>query len=330
MATSRELTLTAGAADAGDRLDRVLSRNFSDVSRARFQGLIADGRVRVNGTTIVEARHRVKPGARIEVLVPAPAAARPQAEEIPLAILYEDREVIVIDKPAGLVVHPAPGHWGGTLVNALIAHCGDSLSGIGGERRPGIVHRLDRNTSGLMVAAKNDRAHRSLSEQFAQHGRDGRLERAYLAIVWGKPARSRGSISAPIGRKPSNRQKMAVRPDRGRTAITHYRVIKTFDRPGAPTLIECRLETGRTHQIRVHLAHAGHPLLGDPVYGRSHAASARRLPAAAQSALERLGRQALHASLLGFEHPVSGKAMRFSSPPPPDFSAVVQALESKH
>ena len=192
METSRELTLTAGAADAGERLDRVLSRNFDDVSRARFQGLIADGRVRVNGATIVEARHRVKPGARIEVLVPAPVAPQPQAEAIPLAVVYEDDAIIVIDKPPGLVVHPAPGHWAGTLVNALIAHCGASLSGIGGERRPGIVHRLDRNTSGLMVAAKNDSAHRGLSEQFAEHGRDGRLERMYQAIVWGRPARSAG------------------------------------------------------------------------------------------------------------------------------------------
>ncbi|MGH8584414.1 MAG: RluA family pseudouridine synthase [Gammaproteobacteria bacterium] len=329
METSRELTLTASAADAGERLDRVLSRSFDDVSRARFQGLIADGRVRVNGATIVEARHRVKPGARIEVLVPAPVAPRPQAEAIPLAVVYEDEDVIVIDKPPGLVVHPAPGHWAGTLVNALIAHCGESLSGIGGERRPGIVHRLDRNTSGLMVAAKNDRAHRSLSEQFAEHGRDGRLERIYQAIVWGRPERSLGTISAAIGRKATNRQKMAVRPERGRPAATHYRVLRTFDHPGAPTLIECRLETGRTHQIRVHMAHAGHPLLADPVYGKAYAASGRRLPAAVRTALEGLGRQALHAAVLGFQHPVSGKALRFSVAPPEDFRAVVEALELK-
>ncbi len=330
METSSELTMTVGADDAGERLDRVLSRSFLDVSRARFQALIADGRVRVDGATIVEPRHRVKPGARIEVLVPPPAAPRPEAEAMPLAVIYEDDDVIVIDKPAGLVVHPAPGHRTGTLVNALIAHCGQSLSGIGGERRPGIVHRLDRDTSGLMVVAKNDRAHRSLSEQFAEHGRDGRLERTYQAIVWGRPERAQGSISAPIGRKPTDRQKMAVRRERGRAAVTHYRVLRTFDQPGAPTLVECRLETGRTHQIRVHMAHAGHPLLGDPVYGRSHAASARRLHAAAQAALGLLGRQALHAEVLGFHHPVSGEAMRFSAPTPNDFRNLVQALESHY
>jgi 23S rRNA pseudouridine1911/1915/1917 synthase len=326
MDASRVLTLTAGAADAGHRLDRVLSRNFGEVSRARFQSLIADGRVRLDGKTIVEARHRVKPGARIEVVVPEPSPTQPLPQAMPLSVVYEDDDVIVIDKPAGLVVHPAPGHWEGTLVNALLAHCGESLSGIGGERRPGIVHRLDRHTSGLMVIAKNDRAHRSLSEQFAAHGRDGRLERAYQAIVWGRPGRLSGTVSAAIGRKPSNRQKMAVRPARGRAAVTHYRVIKTFDQPGSPTLIECRLETGRTHQIRVHMAHAGHPLLGDHVYGKSHAASASRLPAAARAALARLGGQALHAAVLGFEHPVSRQALRFSTPPPADFKHLEQVL----
>jgi 23S rRNA pseudouridine1911/1915/1917 synthase len=180
-----------------------------------------------------------------------------------------------------------------------------------------------------MVAAKSDRAHRGLSEQFAEHGRDGRLERMYQAIVWGRPERAQGTISAPIGRKAANRQKMAVRPERGRPAVTHYRVLRTFDHPGAPTLIECRLETGRTHQIRVHMAHAGHPLLGDPVYGRTYAASARRLPAAVRTALEGLGRQALHAAVLGFQHPVSGEGLRFSAPPPEDFRTVLQALELK-
>jgi 23S rRNA pseudouridine1911/1915/1917 synthase len=326
MGTSRELSLTTGIADAGERLDRVLSRNFKETSRARFQSLITGGRVRVDGRTIVEARHRVKPGALIEVDVPEPSPARPLPETMALRIIYEDDDLIVIDKPPGLVVHPAPGHWQGTLVNALIAHCGESLSGIGGERRPGIVHRLDQHTSGLMVVAKNDRAHRSLGEQFAAHGRDGRLERIYQAIVWGRPERPSGTLTGAIGRKPTNRKKMAVQPGRGRTAITHYRVVKTFDQPGSPTLIDCRLETGRTHQIRVHMAHAGHPLLGDRIYGKSHAASARRLPPAARSALARLGGQALHAGVLAFHHPTTGKPMRFSTPPPADFKDLEQVL----
>ena len=242
-------------------------------------------------------------------------------------MIYEDAEIIVIDKPAGLVVHPAAGHWSGTLVNALIAHCGESLSGIGGVRRPGIVHRLDKDTTGLMVAAKTDRAHQSLVAQFADHGRNGPLERGYLALVWG--ARDpKGTIDKPIDRHPHARDKMAVREGR-REAITHWTVLERYaDSAGEPvaSLIECRLETGRTHQIRVHFAALGHPLIGDVQYGAGFRTKASRLPEAAQAAIGALGRQALHAHILGLEHPATGKFLDFRRGPPSDFAAVRTAL----
>jgi 23S rRNA pseudouridine1911/1915/1917 synthase len=325
MTPSADLSIKVHEAEAGCRLDRILSQHFDDVSRARFQRLIAEGCVQVDGRTIVEPGYRVKPGAEIKVTVPPLRDAAPAGETMSLDIAYEDAHLIVIDKPAGLVVHPSPGHGSGTLVNALIAHCGDSLSGIGGIRRPGIVHRLDKDTSGLLVVAKTDAAHEGLARLFAAHGRDGGLDRRYQALVWGRPPRRQGTISAPLGRAQANRQKIAVRPS-GRPAITHYKVLKGFDQPGEPTLLECRLETGRTHQIRVHLNHIGHPLLGDPLYGKGFLASARRLPPAPRLALERLGRQALHAGILGFEHPVSAKFLRFESPLPPDFQALVDSL----
>jgi 23S rRNA pseudouridine1911/1915/1917 synthase len=320
-------TVTVPPADAGERLDRLLSRRFDDVSRARIQRLILAGSVQVDGRTIVEPSFRVKPGSEIWLTVPEPAEPAPRAEAIDLAVVYEDPHLIVIDKPAGLVVHPAPGHHSGTLVNALIAHCGDSLSGIGGVRRPGIVHRLDKDTSGLLVVAKTDEAHKGLSELFAAHGRDGRLERIYQALVWGRPSRREGAISAPLGRAVVNRQKMAVRPA-GRQAVTHYKIVKSFSLPGEPTLIECRLETGRTHQIRVHLSHLGHPLLGDPLYGKGFLASARRLPEGPRAALEKLGRQALHAGHLAFEHPVTGRFLTFDSPPPPVLKALLDSFSA--
>jgi 23S rRNA pseudouridine1911/1915/1917 synthase len=269
----------------------------------------------------------VKPGEALCVLLPEPAAASPGPEAIRLSIVHEDKDLIVIDKPAGLVVHPGAGNETGTLVNALISHCGESLSGIGGVRRPGIVHRLDKDTSGLFVVAKNDRAHHGLSEQFAAHGRDGRLERSYLAIVWGVPERKSGSIAASIGRSTANRQKMAVsRSASAREAITHYGLLETLGRPPVASLIRCRLETGRTHQIRVHMAHAGHPLLGDQVYGSGFRSSAMKLSAASKAALKALNRQALHAATLGFDHPVSGKPMRFESPAPADIVTLLEAL----
>ena len=327
MPTPDELTTTVAVEDAGDRLDRLLPRRFGDISRARFQRLIAEGHVRVDGETIVEPRHRVKPGSRIDVALPAPAAAVPAPEAMPLSIVYEDDALIVIDKPAGLVVHPAAGNWTGTLVNALIARCGASLSGIGGERRPGIVHRLDKDTSGLMVVAKTDAAHRGLSEQFAAHGRDGRLHRAYRAVVWGKPPRREGKIEMALGRDAANRRKMSPRTARGRPAVTRYRVLATSAAPGTPSLLECRLETGRTHQVRVHLAALGHPLLGDATYGSGFASSARRLGPEARAALSALGRQALHAAELGFEHPVTGRPLLFAAELPPDLRRLVQALD---
>lgn len=320
--TPRALNLLA--AQAG-RLDRSLARLHPAISRAQFQRLIAAGHVSIEDRVIEDAGHTVKPGQHITVELPEPEPAGPVAESIALDILHEDRHLIVLNKPAGLVVHPAAGHATGTLVNALLAHCGESLSGIGGRKRPGIVHRLDKDTSGILVAAKNDQAHRGLSEQFAVHGRDGRLERAYLAIVWGVPERKSGTIATGIARSTANRQKMAVsnRAD-AREAITHYKVLENFG--ALCSLVECRLETGRTHQIRVHMAHLGHPLLGDQLYGAGFKSSAKRLPAAAQEALQALNRQALHAAVLGFDHPVSGKHQRFACPPPVDFAGLLTAL----
>ena len=309
------------------RLDKALANAFPDVSRARFQALIAEGAVRVEGVPVREPRHKVKPGEALCVLLPEPAEPGPGPEAMKLSIAYEDKDLIVIDKPAGLVVHPGAGNETGTLVNALISHCGESLSGIGGVKRPGIVHRLDKDTSGLIVVAKNDRAHHGLSEQFAAHGRDGRLERSYLAIVWGVPERQSGSIAASIGRSTANRQKMAVsRSTSARQAITHYGLLETLGRPPVASLIRCRLETGRTHQIRVHMAHAGHPLLGDQVYGSGFRSSTTKLSEASKAALKALNRQALHAATLGFDHPISGKPMRFESPAPADIVTLLEAL----
>jgi 23S rRNA pseudouridine1911/1915/1917 synthase len=322
---------------APERLDRVLARAVPDLSRSRLQALIRDGRVTVADAVVRDPSVKAGAGARIALIVPAAVAAEPEAEAIALAVVYEDDDLVVIDKPAGLVVHPAAGHARGTLVNALIAHCGDSLSGIGGVRRPGIVHRLDKDTSGLLVVAKNDRAHGALAAQFADHGRSGPLERAYLAPVWGVPEPRRGRVSTDLGRSPQNREKMAVlATGRGRAAITHYAVEEVFAAnsatAGAPplaSLVRCSLETGRTHQIRVHMAHLGHPLLGDATYGAGFKTKANRLPAPAQEALADLGRQALHAAVLGFKHPSTGEPLRFESAPPPDLARLMQALRTR-
>lgn len=315
------------SATAADRLDKALAAAFPDVSRARFQALIAEGAVTVEGETVTEARHKVKPGESLRVVLPEAAPALPQAEDIALPIVFEDDDLIVIDKPAGLVVHPGAGNETGTLVNALIAHCGDSLSGIGGVKRPGIVHRLDKDTSGLLVVAKNDRAHHGLSAQFAAHGRDGRLERSYLAIVWGVPERRQATISAAIDRSTANRQKMAVsRGANAREAVTHYEVLEVLGTPPVASLVRCVLETGRTHQIRVHMAHVGHPLLGDGVYGAGFRTSAKKLSETSKEALNALNRQALHATSLGFEHPRTGRQMRFDSPAPDDFGRLLASL----
>ena len=286
----------------GERLDRMLARAIPALSRARLQALIAEGRVCPSGRKAVA-------GQRYRVRVPPPVPAEPEAEEIPLAILHEDAHLIVIDKPAGMVAHPAPGHAGGTLVNALLWHCGPGLAGIGGVARPGIVHRLDKDTSGLLVAAKTEAAHRGLRALFDAHA----IERGYLALVQGLPASGEGRIEAPIGRDPRHRKRMAA-VERGREAVTHYRVEAAFGTDAAR--VRCRLETGRTHQVRVHLAHIGHALIGDPLYGRRR----RGLP--------EFPRQALHAFRLGFRHPETGAELDFESAAPEDFRALEDRLRA--
>jgi 23S rRNA pseudouridine1911/1915/1917 synthase len=333
-------SIVAAEEHAGERLDRLLAASFGEFSRSRLKALIEAGAVAIDGRTIRDPSHRVNSGEAIVLDVPPPEPARPEAEAIPLKIVYEDDDIIVIDKPANLVVHPAAGHWTGTLVNALIAHCGNSLSGIGGERRPGIVHRLDKDTTGLMVVAKNDRAHQSLGAQFASHGRNGEpFERGYLAFVWGAPERPRGTIDRPIDRSPRARDHMAVR-EGGREAVTHWELLERY--PGiaaegtrvragrkaesVASLLACRLETGRTHQIRVHLASIGHPVLGDKAYGAGFRTKQALLASNAQVALMDLGRQALHAYLLVVKHPSSGEIMRFRSELPPELVRLHSAL----
>ena len=340
-------SIVAAADDAGVRLDRVLATHVAELSRSRLKALIEAGAVAVGGRTIRDPSHRVNSGDAIVLDAPPPEPAKPAPEAIPLKVVYEDDDIIVIDKPANMVVHPAAGHQTGTLVNALIAHCGASLSGIGGERRPGIVHRLDKDTSGLMVAAKNDRAHRRLAAQFASHGRDGDgFERGYLAFVWGAPERPQGTINRPIDRAPHARDHMAVR-EGGREAVTHWQALERYagsaglphggqrvgrraraGKPAEPvaSLLACRLETGRTHQIRVHLASIGHPVMGDPTYGTGFRTKSALLTTNAQAALADLGRQALHAYLLSIKQPSSGEILRFRSELPPDLTRLHNEL----
>ena len=322
--SQQEVGITAS--ESGDRIDRVLAAR-TGLSRTRVKSLILDGAVKIGARTIHDPGYRVNLGI-VTVTIPPPEDPEPAPERIPLDIVYEDDEIIVIDKPAGLVVHPAAGHAAGTLVNALIAHCGASLSGIGGVKRPGIVHRLDKDTSGLLVVAKTDRAHQALAAQFADHGRTGPLKRGYLAFVWGAPSRPRGTVEAPIGRHPTSRDKMAVRAG-GRPAITHWQVLERYagtDGKPVASLIACRLETGRTHQIRVHLARVGHPLMGDPVYGPGFATKARRLPEQARAALGALGRQALHAYLLAVHSPATGETAEFRSELPANLARLYHSL----
>ncbi|MCA1457596.1 RluA family pseudouridine synthase [Bradyrhizobium sp. BRP22] len=311
------------------RLDRVLAQRVPELSRSRLKALILAGSVAVKGAPVRDPAFHVGKGDAVEIEVPEAAPPEPKGEDIALDIVHEDDDLIVIDKPAGLVVHPAAGHESGTLVNALIAHCGASLSGIGGVRRPGIVHRLDKDTTGLMVVAKNDHAHQSLTAQFADHGRTGEMERGYMAFIWGVPNRQRGTIDAPIDRHPHAREKMAVR-DGGREAVTHWELREVFQgRDGKPvaSLLACRLETGRTHQIRVHLAHIGHPLLGDSLYGPHFKTKASQLGPEAQAALTALGRQALHAYLLTIEHPRTGEILHWEAPLPEDLLLLKRSLE---
>ncbi|TPI69792.1 RluA family pseudouridine synthase [Mesorhizobium sp. B2-8-9] len=330
LAAGEATVLEAGADAAGQRLDQWLAVKLGpELSRSRVQALIKQGAVSIAGRKVLEAKRKLTVGETIEILVPAPEPAEPQGEDIPLDILYEDDELIVINKPAGLVVHPGAGNWTGTLVNALIHHCGDSLSGIGGVRRPGIVHRLDKETSGVMVVAKTDRTHKALSEAFADHGRTGDLGRAYLALVWGIPQRPTGTIEAALGRA-ADRVRRAVVPesrDDARHAVTHFSVVERFGEGqqtfATASLVECRLETGRTHQIRVHMAHIGHPVIGDPDYGQAFRTKANRLPEPLKAKVKAFRRQALHAWLLEFRHPTTHLTMRFEAPIPGDMEELV-------
>ncbi|WP_150522602.1 RluA family pseudouridine synthase [Roseibium sediminis] len=316
--------------DHGKRLDAVLAARVDTLSRNRVQALIKSGEVTINGRKIVEPKHRVNDGDELVMTLPEPEDAEPQGEDIPLSIVFEDEHLIVIDKPVGLVVHPGAGNWTGTLVNALIHHCGDSLSGIGGVKRPGIVHRIDKDTTGLLVVAKTDLAHKGLSEQFADHGKTGPLERAYSALVWGAPSSLKGTINANLARSLANRQKIAVVKTAGRHAITHWQVKERFGDKAdeaLASLLECRLETGRTHQIRVHMAHIGHPLIGDMDYGAGFKTKTKRLEDPLKSCIDGFGRQALHAGLLAFAHPLTGETLRFESPYPADFKQLLSTLQ---
>ena len=312
--------MVAEEAAAHQRLDRWLASICPDLSRSRVKALIKQGQLTRDGTAVRDPAEVVRPGARYVLTLPPPAPAAPAPEAIPLAILFEDAHLIVLNKPPGLVVHPAPGNEKGTLVNALLAHCGSTLPGIGGEARPGIVHRLDKDTSGVMVVAKTEIAHKALSEAFAR--RD--IERTYLALAWGVPAEAEGRIEAPIGRHPVDRKRMAV-VAKGKPAATRYRVLRAF--ATACALLECRLETGRTHQVRVHLAHLGHPLVGDPAYLRRLPAASSRLPPDLRAALTGFPRQALHAASLAFQHPITGERLAFTAPLPGDLEALIDALE---
>jgi 23S rRNA pseudouridine1911/1915/1917 synthase len=312
---ARSQTLMVQAAEGGSRLDLWLSERLTDLSRARLQGLIAAGEILVDGAP-ARASLRVRPGMVIGVKIPAPTAATPEPEDIPLSIVYEDARLLVVDKPAGLVVHPGAGRQGGTLVNALL-HQVRGLSGVGGVLRPGIVHRLDRGTSGLLVVAKGDEAHRALSRQFGKRT----VEKEYLALVLGLPRPSAGSITAPIERDPVHRKKMTVRRGRGRDAHTDYEVIEALD--GA-ALLRVRIHTGRTHQIRVHLASQGHPVAGDATYGGRRDPPSKR--SRSREALRGLERPALHAARLAFDDPATGRRLRFESPLPEELAALVRAL----
>jgi 23S rRNA pseudouridine1911/1915/1917 synthase len=336
----QRLEVTVAGDEGSTRLDRVLALRSPQLSRSRLKALILAGQVSLQGgstkgpassaTPIRDPAYHVAAGDTITIDVPPAVAAEPAGEDIALDIVFEDDDIIVIDKPRGLVVHPAAGHETGTLVNALIAHCGASLSGIGGVKRPGIVHRIDKDTTGLMVVAKNDQAHQSLSGQFADHGRTGAMRRGYMAFAWGIPNRKTGTVDAPIDRHPHAREKMAVRQG-GREAITHWEIQETFNgRDGKPVavLLACQLETGRTHQIRVHLAHIGHPLLGDSVYGPHFKTKANALGPRSQVALAELGRQALHAYLLVLEHPRTGEILEWISDLPADLAVLRASMQA--
>jgi len=330
-------TLIADEDDAGQRADRFLAGKLAPLSRSRIKALIKEGAATCNGAPLTDPNAPVQAGAAYTLSVPDPRPATPEPQEIPLDILHEDADLIIINKPAGMAVHPAPGSWDGTLVNALLHHCKGELPGIGGVQRPGIVHRLDKNTTGVMVVAKTEAAHRGLSPLFAKHD----IERVYRAITRGAPRPLSGTVKAPIARATGDRKKMAVPrgavPESARDATTHYKSLETFGLLekgtglAAAALIQCRLETGRTHQIRVHLSHIGAPLVGDDVYGRHRGVKAYgsgEAFMAATKAARGFPRQALHAAVLGFVHPVSGEEVRFEAPLPEDMGQLLELLRA--
>jgi len=305
------------------RLDKAAATVFAEISRSRLKSLITDGRLKINEQTVTDPSAKVKPGQTLSLYMPAPIPADPIAQNIPLDIVYEDEHLLVVNKPAGMVVHPAAGNSDGTLVNALLYHCGDSLSGIGGVKRPGIVHRIDKDTSGLMVVAKSDAAHAGLAEQFAAHT----LDRAYKAVVWGYMNLESGEYEGNIGRNPKDRKKMAIVSNGGKTALTRFRVLQRFGQ--VATLVECRLATGRTHQIRVHFSGNGHSLIGDPLYERISKQEMRKIPLNAKGFLTNFGRQALHAFRIGFKHPILNDFLAFEAPMPNDIIQLIETLEAE-
>ncbi|MDD9707517.1 RluA family pseudouridine synthase [Seohaeicola sp. SP36] len=328
--------------DPPPRLDKALSRDVPDdasLSRTRLTRLIADGHVMLNGQVATDPKARVAAGDLVEITVPLAEDSHIGPESIPLSVVFEDDDLIVIDKPAGMVVHPAPGSPSGTLVNALLAHCGDDLSGVGGMKRPGIVHRIDKDTSGLLVVAKTDRAHHGLAAQFEKHT----VERYYKAVVYGVPdandPRLRGvrgvsfepgnilKVTTQLARHKTDRQRQAVLFQGGRHAVTRARIVDSFGTPPVVSLVECWLETGRTHQIRVHMAHAGHALVGDPTYGGRRKLARGAISDMADAAVRDFPRQALHAQVLGFIHPVSGESLRFEADVPQDMTALIALLQ---
>ncbi len=332
VSTPEQKEYVAENSDSGERLDRWMATIWSELSRSRCKALVEDGHLYLNGAPLTDPSAKVRGGGVYRLDMPVPVAAIPKPENIPLNVLFEDDQLIVINKPAGMAAHPAAGNWTGTLVHALLFHCAGTLSGIGGVERPGIVHRLDKDTSGLMVAAKTDKAHQSLSDQFAARG----IERAYLAFTRSAPQPRTGRIEARLARSRHDRKKMAVIDTldsrAGKYAITNYKTLETFGRePGKSVdhpmagLVECRLETGRTHQIRAHMAHIGCPLLGDPVYGRGRSVLLAKLDDG--KIFRDFRRQALHAAVLGFDHPITGKTIRFETILPKDMQRLRGFLE---
>ncbi|WP_425410264.1 RluA family pseudouridine synthase [Hyphococcus sp.] len=330
---------TVGEGDIGARLDKWLAARIAALTRSRLKALIAEGAVTRDGAAFTDPSWKLRDGETYRLAPPPVADPEPEAEAIPIEVVFEDSDLIVVNKPAGLVVHPAAGNWTGTLVNALIHHCGESLSGVGGVARPGIVHRIDKDTSGLLVAAKNDAAHQGLAAAFSVHD----IDRVYEAVAVGAPRPGFGVIDAALARATKDRKKMSVYAEDehtgARRAVTHYKVMEQFGRTRAKlkgdaiaSLIECRLETGRTHQIRAHLSHIGCPLIGDQMYGKGPGLSGLRpgddAADHALAVLNKFRRQALHAKVLGFAHPVTGEKMRFERPPPEDFQSLLGALRA--